>query len=107
VGKAGAKRNTVGVEWVLGLLLRKVLVAVDGRGHGKVPVVNEMLGNVCKVVVFLLGERGGAVLVRWEARNVESSGSGRGGVWGICRGRADAACAEPIEERCAVVVLGA
>lgn len=104
MGKARGEGNII-VAGVLGLLLGKVLIAVDGGGDGKLPVVEEMVGHVCELVLFLLGKGVGTLRVGRKARNVESRGARGGGVGKI--GRADTACAEPVEERGTVIVLGA
>lgn len=91
-----AEGKVVLIDGVMGLLKIKVIIAVDGRSHGNVSIV-EMLGNVQKLVTFILW-------VGREARKVEC-GSARGGrVREVGGDRAHAARSKAIEEGGTMIV---
>lgn len=94
------------VDRVLGLLVGEVVIAVDGSGHGDVPVVEKVLGNISDLIFLFLWERIGAVGMRGELRDVES-GTRSSGVGNTGRNRTDTACAETVEKRGAMIILSA
>ena len=103
-GETGTEWDAVGIHASGGLLLGKTIGgAVDGCSHGDIPGLEELLlGHVSELVVlFILCESWLAVGGRVTG-DIEGSAWG-GGVWDRARGRADAACAEPGEERSTIV----
>jgi hypothetical protein len=99
----------IGIEGVLGLLLvlllGKVIVTIDCSSHGVVPGIEKVMGHICKLVIFFLLWVRCIIGMRGEARKVER-GTRSGGVRKISRDRTNTACAEAIEKRGTVAIVG-
>jgi len=92
------RKTKVDAIEVLGLLARKMGVAVDGCGPLRVSVVEEVVWHFRKLIV-LFRENVGGVRLGWKAIDRECSCSGGGCMRDTSRNRADTACAEPVKER--------